>query len=457
LLIKIKDRLGALCSNTMMWTFYPDLLAANVPRYTSYPTAVEFSHQVGAGAFVQAIDAIAMDAPISLYLHIPYCREICWYCGCNTGAASKEKRLTSYLSALEAEIIQVAERLNGRGRVQHIAFGGGSPNAIAPVEFVRLMDRVRTMFNCDDPQISVELDPRIFSVEWAATLARCGVSRVSLGVQSFSETIQRAIGRTQPLRMIEDCIWQLREAGIKGINFDLMYGLPGQSQDDLFETLEITAGLAPDRIALFGYAHMPQLFPRQRRIDDSALPNSAARFAMAELGYDYFKRMGYSAIGFDHFAKPDDSLAVAARSGTLRRNFQGFTDDNSDTLIAMGASAISHFPNSIIQNAKNVGDYRALASAHEACATRGVARNAEDRMRGKLIENLLCTGNSGAIPSTMRDAVAAGLKPFAERGLARMDNGCIIIEPDGIAYARAIASLLDAYRQPAKRQFSPAI
>ncbi|MES2781998.1 MAG: oxygen-independent coproporphyrinogen III oxidase [Pseudomonadota bacterium] len=456
-MIEIKDRLRRRCSNAVMWTFYPELLAANVPRYTSYPTAVEFSDQVGGEAFNKAVDEVPADAPISLYLHIPYCREICWYCGCNTGAASKEKRLTSYLAALETEIIQVAERLDGRGRVKHIAFGGGSPNAISPVEFVRLMDRVQTMFTCDDPQISVELDPRIFSVEWAATLARCGVSRVSLGVQSFSETIQRAIGRIQPLHMIENCMWQLRETGIKGINFDLMYGLPGQSQQDLLETLEITAGLAPDRIALFGYAHMPQLFPRQRRIDDSALPDSAERFAMAELGYDYFTKAGYTAIGFDHFAKPGDSLSVAARSGMLRRNFQGFTDDSSDTLIAMGASAISHFPDAIIQNAKNVGDYRALTCAHKVCATRGVVRKSDDQLRGKLIENLLCTGNSGLLPCDLQDEVAAGLQLFTERGLARLKEGCIVIEPDGIAYSRAVAALLDAHRQPATRQFSPAV
>lgn len=440
-----------------MWTYFPDLLAANVPRYTSYPTAVEFSEQVGADAFTKAIGGIDELTPISLYLHIPYCHEICWYCGCNTGAASKEKRLTSYLSALEAEIFKVAERLAGRGRVKHIAFGGGTPNAIAPVEFVRLIDRVLTMFQCDAPEISVELDPRISSVEWATTLAQCGVSRVSLGVQSFSENIQQAIGRIQPLHMIQDCIGQLREAGIDGINFDLMYGLPRQSNDDLLETLEITASLAPNRIALFGYAHMPHLFPRQRRIDEAVLPSSTERFAMAEIGYNFFKRMGYWSIGFDHFAKPDDSLAVAARVGALRRNFQGFTDDNSDALIAMGASAISHFPDSIIQNTKNVGNYRTLALAHEICAVRGVVRNAEDRRRGKWIENLLCTGNSGPIAKDIRDQIALRLRPFEDRGLARMHSGCIIIEPDGIAYARAVASLLDAYRKPTAQQFSSAI
>lgn len=440
-----------------MWTFHPDLLSANVPRYTSYPTALEFHADLSGDAFLDAIDNVAPETPISLYVHIPYCQQICWYCGCNTGAASKEKRLTSYLAALEAEIVQVATQLNGRGKVSHIAFGGGSPNAIAPVEFVRLTDRLMTMFNCDKPSISVEIDPRIFTSGWAATLAGCGVSRVSLGVQSFSSEIQRAIGRTQPLHMIEDCIWKLREAGIKGINFDLMYGLPRQSDKELFSTLEIAAGVAPDRIALFGYAHMPQIFPRQRRIDGGSLPGSAQRFNMAALGYDYLTSSGYDAIGFDHFALPGDSMAIAAKAGSLRRNFQGFTDDSSDVMIGMGASAISNFPDYIIQNEKNVGDYRARASALQVCATRGVRRNVDDRVRGKLIEKLLCFGNSGPLPDDIRAQVAVGLKAFADRGLAKLQNDCIIIEPEGVAYSRVIASLLDSYRQHVTTSFSPAV
>jgi len=440
-----------------MWTFHPDLLSANVPRYTSYPTALEFRADVAEVAFLDALDNVAPETPISLYVHIPYCQQICWYCGCNTGAVSKEKRLTSYLAALESEIVQVATQLNGRGKVSHISFGGGSPNAIAPVEFVRLTDRLMTMFNIDNPRISVEIDPRIFSSGWAATLARCGVSRVSLGVQSFSLEIQRAIGRTQPLQMIEDCIWSLREAGIQRINFDLMYGLPNQMDDELFATLEIAAGLAPDRIALFGYAHMPQIFPRQRRINGDDLPGAAQRFAMASLGYDYLKKSGYDAIGFDHFALPDDSMAIAAKAGTLRRNFQGFTDDSSDVMIGMGASAISHFPDYIIQNEKNVGDYRTRASALEVCAARGVRRNVDDRVRAKLIEKLLCFGNSGPLPDDIRAKVANDLTPFSDRGLAKLENDCIVIEAEGTAYARAIASLLDSYRQHMTSNFSRAV
>ena len=440
-----------------MWPYYPDLLTGNVPRYTSYPTAVEFHEGVGGTALLKALDAIGPDEPISLYVHIPYCQQICWYCGCNTGAASKTQRLTSYLEALEAEIALIAGKLSGRGRVKNIAFGGGSPNAIAPVEFVRLVDRIFTTFSCDRPNISVELDPRIFNPEWAATLAHCGVSRVSLGVQSFSADIQRAIGRIQPEQMIKDCMKQLRDVGIDAVNFDLMYGLPGQSIEDLSETLDTAIALQPSRIALFGYAHMPQLFPRQRRIDDSNLPGSAERFAMAEMGYRQLTWAGYKAIGFDHFALPKDSLSLAAAHGTLHRNFQGYTDDDCPIVIGLGASAISNFPDAIIQNEKNPGRYRMLALAAQPTASRGLSRTADDQQRARLIEKLLCTGNTGPISARIFKTAKTALQIFVDRGLARVESDAIIIENNGLAYSRMIASVLDKYRQVGSRKFSHAV
>lgn len=440
-----------------MWPYYPDLLAANVPRYTSYPTAVEFHEGVKGADLDAALAAIGPDDPVSLYVHIPYCQQICWYCGCNTGAAGKTHRLTSYLAALEAEIALIAGRLGGRGRVRTIAFGGGSPNAIAPVEFVRLVDRIFTTFSCDRPAISVEVDPRIFNAAWAATLAHCGVSRVSLGVQSFSEAIQRAIGRIQPEQMIADCMQQLRDVGIDAVNFDLMYGLPGQSADDLHATLDTAIRLLPSRIALFGYAHMPHLFPRQRRIDASALPGPAERFKLADIGYHQLVGAGYSAIGFDHFARPQDSLAVAADHGRLHRNFQGFTDDGCAHMIGLGASAISNFPDYIIQNEKHPGQYRTLAMAHALAASRGIRRSADDKIRGAMIERLLCTGNSGSIPPKILDAARPALRPFAARGLARVDGDSVVIADEGLPYARTIAAALDAYRVPLGTQFSRAI
>ena len=232
-----------------MWTYHPDLLARPVPRYTSYPTAMEFAEDVGADYYARALDGIESATPISLYAHIPFCEQICWYCGCNTGAAGRKQRLTDYLVALGSEIAIVAKRLGGRGRVGRIAFGGGSPNAIAPVEFVRLLDRMLTVFDATRPEISIEVDPRGFTSEWALVLAASNVTRVSLGVQTFAPHLQQAIGRVQPLADIERAMAALRLRGIDAINFDLMYGLPGQSVADLDATLDETIRLAPSRIA----------------------------------------------------------------------------------------------------------------------------------------------------------------------------------------------------------------
>jgi oxygen-independent coproporphyrinogen III oxidase len=440
-----------------MWPYHPDLLSGNIPRYTSYPTAVEFTENVGSPELVEALSAITADEAVSLYIHVPYCEQICWYCGCNTGAAGKTQRLTSYLAALEAEITLIASKLDGRGKVRNIAFGGGSPNAISPVEFVRLLDRIYTTFSCDHPTISVEIDPRIFNAAWASTLAHCGVSRVSLGVQSFSDEIQRAIGRVQPVAMIENCMMQLGDAGIDAINFDLMYGLPGQSIDDLQATLETAIKLSPARIALFGYAHMPQLFPRQRRIDGATLPGPAERFKLAEIGFHQLVAAGYKAIGFDHFALPNDSLSIAAEQGRLHRNFQGYTDDRCSHMIGLGASAISCFPDYIIQNEKHPGQYRTRAMARQFTASKGVQRSPDDKIRAGLIERLLCTGNSGPVPDDIMDSAEAALNRFASRNLAGIESGAIIIGSEGLPYSRAIAASLDRYRVSGAKQFSLAI
>ncbi len=440
-----------------MWPYYPDLLAGNVPRYTSYPTAVEFRESVGIQEFEQALDKIDADDALSLYVHIPYCHQICWYCGCNTGASGKTHRLTAYLTALETEIALIAGKLGGRGRVKNIAFGGGSPNAIAPVGFVRILDRIFTTFSCEQPNISVEIDPRIFNPVWAATLGHCGVSRVSFGVQSFSDHIQQAIGRIQPVETIEDCITQLRHVGINAFNFDLIYGLPRQSVSDLQATLDISIKLAPNRIALFGYAHMPNLFPRQRRIHDCDLPDSEQRFAMAAFGNHQLTSAGYMAIGFDHFARPDDSLSIASAKGTLHRNFQGYTDDNCPIMIGLGASAISGFPDFLFQNEKHVGIYRTRALAQNFTVSRGVHRTAIDRVRGALIEKLLCTGNSGPVPADILESAKPRLDIFASNKLARIESSSIVIERAGLPYSRAIASTLDDYRVAGGKQFSVAI
>jgi len=440
-----------------MWPYYPELLAAPVPRYTSYPTAAELTEQVGAAERERELARVERDASLSLYVHIPFCREICWYCGCNTGAANRRNRLSAYLEALDREIALVSRKLGHRGIVRHIAFGGGSPNAIAPVEFVRLLQHILLSFPHDDPQIAVEVDPRILDDQWISVLGATGVHRVSMGVQTFAPHVQQAIGRVQPATMIESATARLRAQGIESISYDLMYGLPEQSLGDIDDTLERSIALAPERIALFGYAHVPQLLPRQRRIDATRLPGQAERFAMASHGYDRLTAAGYEAVGFDHFALPQDALAQARREGKLRRNFQGFTADPSAVLIGLGATAISSFPGAIIQNEKNAGRYRMRLSAVRLPAERGVLRSDADRRRGQVIEHILCHGQARITTDMLGSAADVELARLADYGLVTFDGALLRLTPDALPYARSIAALFDAYRQPGAKTFSNAI
>ena len=437
-----------------MWPYHADLLASPAPRYTSYPTAADFG-AVDAGEYRAALQGAGGD--VSLYLHIPFCENICFYCGCNTGAVGRRQRLASYLAALHREIELVAAELPRAIRVRRVAFGGGSPNAIDPGEFFRLLDHLAMHFNLADPVLSIELDPRSMTPGWARAIAAAGVQRASLGVQTFAAHCQQAIGRIQGEDQIVEAVDALRGAGVASLNFDLMYGLPGQTRDDLLDTLHRSRVLGADRIALFGYAHVPDIVPRQRAIDGSALPDRAERFAMAELGFSYLCTHGYIPVGFDHFARPGgDPLAHAALAGTLRRNFQGFTDDQAPTLIGLGSSAISSFPQLLAQNEKNSGRYRMMVSQGRLAAAHGVCRAPADRVRGRIIEQLLCQGRA-KLPPAIAAETGDALAPFLARGLASRDGDYLTIAPDGLPYARTIAARFDSFRARSPRRFSSAI
>jgi oxygen-independent coproporphyrinogen-3 oxidase len=438
---------------TAMWPYYPELLATPVPRYTSYPTAAEFE-ELDPGACRDALAAAEGD--VSLYVHIPFCEKICFYCGCNTGASGRRRRLDSYLSALHREIALVAALLPRGSKVRRVAFGGGSPNAIAAIDFIRLVDSLYVAFGLTDPVFSIELDPRTMNRDWAQALARVGITRASLGVQTFAHHCQQAIGRVQPEDTIVETVDILREAGVSSLNFDLMYGLPGQTREDLLDTLQRTRVLGADRVALFGYAHVPHVIPRQRAIDASLLPDQAERFAMAGLGYDYLVTHGYVPVGFDHFARADDPLAHAALGESLHRNFQGFTDDSAPNLVGLGSSAISSFPGLLAQNEKNSGRYRMVVSQEMPTGTRGVFRSKEDRERGRIIERLLCQGRAHIAPEILAE-IASALCPFTVRGLAFLDGGDLTIRPEGLPYARTIAAIFDRFRQASDRRFSSAV
>lgn len=437
-----------------MWPYHPDLLATPVPRYTSFPTAAEF------GAIDPALYRTALEqahGDVSLYVHIPFCERICHYCGCNTGAANRHQRLRSYLDALEQEIRHVSSLLPRDAKVRRVSFGGGSPNALDPVEFTRLVETLYVAFALTDSVFSTELDPRSLTKPWESVIAAVGIERASLGVQTFAPHCQTAIGREQSEDSIVAAVDLLRDAGVVSLNFDLMYGLPGQSLHDLEDSLQRTRVLGADRVALFGYAHVPHIAPRQRAIDATSLPDQRERFRMAELGFSYFVTHGYTPVGFDHFAVAGrDPLATAAMAGRLHRNFQGFTDDAAPTLIGLGASAISAFPHLLSQNEKNSGRYRMIASQGQMAANRGIVRSAEDQRRGAIIERLLCDGRAHIGPS-LAATLACALQPFIVRALASLDGEWLTITADGLPYARTIAALFDPYRQQSPSRFSSAV
>ena len=436
-----------------MWPYHPDLLATPVPRYTSYPTAAEFG-RLSATQYEEAMGNAS--GAVSLYIHIPFCEKICYYCGCNTGKSGKRQRLESYLDALACEIDLVSDILPRDAHVRRIAFGVGSPNAISPREFLALVDRLTARFKINDPTFSIELDPRTFSADWAQAIGSVGIERASLGVQTFAPHCQEAIGRVQPESLIERSVELLRENGVTSLNFDLMYGLPHQSQNDLHDSFQRTIAMGPDRIALFGYAHVPHLIARQRVIEGNALPGLEERFAMAMLGHACLTEHGYRSIGFDHFAKPSDPLAQASATGKLRRNFQGFTDDQSPVLIGLGSSAVSSFPTLLAQNEKNSGRYRMQASQSRLTTALGIARTNYDGVRAKIIEALLCRG-SARIARMLDEPVLDALRPFIELELATLDNDELSITASGLPYARVIAALFDTYRPQSVRRFSSAV
>ncbi len=436
-----------------MWPYHPDLLETPVPRYTSYPTAADFG-ALEPTAIEGAIERSSGD--VSLYLHIPFCEKICFYCGCNTGASGRRERVESYLVALHQEIATSARLLPQGARVRRIAFGGGSPNAILPRDFLELVEALHRHFPLAGAEYSIELDPRSLDAGWARTIGEVGITRASMGVQTFAAHCQVAIGRVQSDELIARTTGLLRENGVTSLNFDLMYGLPFQTKRDLAASLERTVMLGADRVALFGYAHVPDIVKRQKVIDASGLPGRKERFEMAQMGFELLTAERYCPIGFDHFAQVHDPMAKAAHKGELRRNFQGFTDDRARVLIGLGSSAISGFPDLLAQNEKNNGRYRMFSSQGFLSAQTGIVRSGEDQLRSVLIEQLLCAGSVELAPALLAQ-VSARLEPFRGRGLAAFDQGTLSILPAGLPYARVIAALFDPYREATTRRFSSAI
>jgi oxygen-independent coproporphyrinogen-3 oxidase len=434
------------------WT---DLIArwdGRVPRYTSYPTAVSFHPGIDAEAVGSWLGRLDPAAPVSLYLHVPFCRRMCWYCGCNTMVANTMAPVEAYARDLVAEAEMLAARLPRRMRVARIHWGGGTPSILGPANWGRVDAAIRRLFDlAADAEIAVELDPRTLTRPMVAALAAGGVTRASLGVQDFDPRVQRAVNRVQPFAMVADAIARLRGARIEAINLDLMYGLPHQDEFSVALTAREALKLAPDRIALFGYAHVPWMKRNMRMIDEAALPDAVARLAQFQAASRVFGGAGYAAIGLDHFARPDDPLARAQATGSLHRNFQGYTDDAAPVLLGLGASAITALPEGYAQNEAGIPAWREAVTAGRLPIARGVACDDEDRLRAALIERVMCdlAVDVGAV-CRARDVSPgrfAGILPqldaMAEDGLVVREGWRVAVTPRGRAFLRTVAALFD--------------
>ena len=436
--------------------------ARRSPRYTSYPTAPHFHDGVDARVYGGWLERLNPAEPVSLYLHVPYCKSLCWYCGCNTRATTREEPVAAYLEVLLAELRLVAERLPGRMAVSHLAFGGGTPAILSPAQIDQVMDAIRQRFDFeDDAEIAIEIDPRHFTREDAAALARNGFTRASTGVQSFDPAVQAAINRTQPYELVEAAFNRLRGAGISKINADLLYGLPKQTVKSARMSAEAAAALAPSRLAVFGYAHVPHMMAHQRLIKDEDLPGPAARIAQHDAMEEVLSgAAGYSVIGIDHYARPDDPMTKALETGTLRRNFQGYTTDRADTMIGLGASAIGESPSGYVQNIADVRAYGQAVAKGRPPVARGVAVNAEDRMRRAIIERIMtdlrvdpdAVASAHGLPAPLAD-----VRELCAAGIVHRDGSNLIVDPQFKPLARLLAAAFDGYLAVAPARHSVSV
>ncbi|NOJ44836.1 oxygen-independent coproporphyrinogen III oxidase [Bradyrhizobium archetypum] len=427
---------------------------ARLPWYTIYPTVPEFSADVGAQDCEKWLRRLPPDDSVSLYLHIPFCRSICWYCGFPTAVSRRGAPILNYLSVLREEIRLVAEQAPQALPVSDVHFGGGTPTVIAPAEFLALMELLRRRFAFrKTAAIAVEIDPRTFTVEMAEALGAAGVNRASLGVQSFDPIVQKAINRVQSKAQTAAAVENLRRHGISRINFDLIFGLPNQTVQSCVESTTMAIAMRPNRLAVFGYAHVPSYMKRQRLIDEAALPDSAARAEQAAAVADTLVDAGYHQIGLDHFALPDDELALAQKAGRLRRNSLGYSADTCKTLIGFGTSAIGRLGDGYVQNDVATGSYSRHIRAGRLATSKGYRLTDEDRVRAAIIERLMCDLEAdvpaicaahGFYANPFLDS-AERLAMLAEDGIVDIEKGFVRVRQEHRFVIRAVAAAFDAY------------
>ena len=435
------------------------------PRYTSYPTADRFHADPGAQLLVDALEhRPAPEQPFSLYVHLPFCSTVCYYCGCNKVITKDHSKSSRYLDYLEREIDLQLAALVGTRTVTQLHWGGGTPTFLNDAEMARLMDMLKSRFNfLPEGEYSIEIDPRSVDPQRAHTLAELGFNRMSLGIQDFDPLVQQAVNRIQSFEQTRDVLLAARTAGFKSVSVDLIYGLPRQTLDGFRATLDKTLSLAPDRIALYSYAHLPQIFMPQRRIQDTELPQAEDKLSLMAMAIETLVDAGYVFIGMDHFARPDDELALAQKAGKLHRNFQGYSTHAELDLLAFGVSAIAKVGPVYAQNAKSLDEYYHDIDAGHLPVRRGYRMDRDDELRRAVIQELMChfgldfaeVSQTWSIDFAdyFADALAQ-LQPLAEAGLLNISPQRIDVMPKGRLLVRIIAMAFDRYLQ-ADRQKAP--
>ena len=427
------------------------------PRYTSYPTADRFVAGFDPAQYTQALleRAGRRLAPLGLYLHIPFCRSICYYCGCNKIGTKHQGKSAQYITALQREIELVTTLIGRNQRISHLHFGGGTPTFMLDEEFAQLFDTISKRFEmADDGEYSIEVDPRTVTPKRLWTLRALGLNRISLGIQDFDPEVQKAVNRVQSYEDTRALIAAGRDAGFHSINVDLIYGLPKQTVEGFERTLALTIDAAPDRVALYHYAHLPHLFKPQRRIHDADLPSAEVRSRIFDRAVQMFRAAGYVYLGLDHFARADDELAVAQREGRLHRNFQGYCSHDAGDLIAVGVSSISAVGSVFAQNEKSLEAYYARLMQGELPIARGLSLGYDDFVRADVIKSLMCNFRvwwpeieaRHGIQATryFADAIAE-LGPMNDAGAISITDKGIEVLPKGRLLVRAVAMAFDRY------------
>jgi oxygen-independent coproporphyrinogen-3 oxidase len=426
------------------------------PRYTSYPPVPDWTGGVDAASYRTTLSTLGT-GDLALYVHLPFCASRCLYCGCTATVTTRAQVVDQYLARLEHEVRMVTEATGRKPLLREMHWGGGTPNFLDDTQLRRAFGLLAEHFTfAPDIECSVEADPRLVTPSQLATLRALGFSRISFGVQDLDERVQREIGRIQSPELVRGVVRDARAAGFASLNVDVIYGLPHQTEQSFGDTLDAVIALGPDRIACFGYAHVPWIRPHQQRMDESALPDRALRLALYQLAVERFTDAGYVWIGFDHFARPDDELARAAEEGRLHRDFMGYTARQARNLIGVGVSSIGEVDGTFVQNLPHLGDWQRTVDAGELPVTGGHRLTAEDRARGEAIRSLLCNNqlDRALLPDDDGRTLDA-FRAFEADGLVLIGDRLITVTAVGRYFLRNLAMALDAYRKPSLGSESP--